>query len=97
LDIGDPASAISLATQALDAVEQIQGSEFGSAIRARCYEALAGAGSPQASYARERAAAHIKAVSDTIHDPRLRALFLHRPMIANVMNGGGRGARGTTA
>jgi serine/threonine protein kinase/tetratricopeptide (TPR) repeat protein len=97
LDIGDPDSAIALATQALETVETIQGSEFGTAIRARCYEALAGAGSPHATYARERAAAHIQTVADAIHDARLRTLFLNRPMIANVMSGGGRGARGTTA
>jgi eukaryotic-like serine/threonine-protein kinase len=97
LDIGDPDSAIALATQALETVETIQGSEFGTAIRARCYEALAGAGSPHATYARERAAAHIQTVADAIHDARLRTLFLNRPMIANVMSGGGRGVRGTTA
>jgi serine/threonine protein kinase/predicted ATPase len=97
LDIGEPESAIALATQALETVETIQGSEFGTAIRARCYEALAGAGSPHATYARERAAAHIQSVADAIHDARLRALFLNRPMIANVMTSGGRGARGTTA
>jgi eukaryotic-like serine/threonine-protein kinase len=97
LDIGDPESAIALATQALETVETIQGSEFGTAIRARCYEALAGAGSPHAAYARERAAAHIQTVVDAIHDSRLRTLFLNRPMIANVMSGGGRGLRGTTA
>jgi tetratricopeptide (TPR) repeat protein len=97
LDIGDPDSAIALALQALQAVETIQGSEFGTAIRARCYEALAGAGSPHATYARERASVHIQAVADAIHDPRLRGLFLNRPMIANVMSGGGRGLRGTTA
>jgi hypothetical protein len=36
-------------------------------------------------------------VVNAIHDARLRGLFLNRPMIANVMTGGGRGARGTTA
>jgi serine/threonine protein kinase/tetratricopeptide (TPR) repeat protein len=97
LDIGDPDSAIALATHALETVEAIQGSEFGTAIRARCYEALAGAGSSHAPEARERAAAHIQRIAGAIHDPRLRALFLNRPMIANVMTDGGRGARGTTA
>ena len=59
--------------------------------------AMSGAGSPLASYAQERSIAHIHAVADAIRDPRLKALFLNRPMIANVLSGGGRGARGTTA
>jgi hypothetical protein len=98
LDMGEPQNAIVLATDALQGVETIQGSEFGTAIRARCYEALAGANSPHAEYARERAVAHITSVSDAIRDPRLKNLFLNRPMISNVMNGGGsRGVEGTTA
>ena len=47
--------------------------------------------------AQERAIAHINAVADSIRDPRLKSLFLNRPMIANVLSGGGRGVRGTTA
>ncbi|HEX9297384.1 MAG TPA: protein kinase [Polyangiaceae bacterium] len=97
LDMGEPDHAIRLATDGLHGVETIEGSEFGTAIRARCYEALAGAGSAHAAYAHQRAVAHIHRVSDSIRDPRLKALFLDRPMIANVLSGGGRGARGTTA
>ena len=97
LDVGEPDIAIALATEALQGVETIEGSEFGTAIRARCYEALAGAGSPLAAYSQERAIVHIQAVAGAIRDPRLKALFLNRPMIANVLTGGGRGARGTTA
>ena len=96
LDMGEPTSAVSLATEALQGVETIQGSEWGTAIRARCYEALAGAGSPLTQYARERAVAHIHAISDTIRDPRLQTLFLSRPMIVNVLRGGGGGAHETT-
>ena len=96
LDVGEPESAVALATEALQEVETIEGSEFGTAIRARCYEALAGAGSPLAGYAQDRSIAHIHAVAGAIRDPRLKALFLNRPMIANVLTGG-RGARGTTA
>jgi serine/threonine protein kinase/tetratricopeptide (TPR) repeat protein len=97
LDMGEPENAVTLATEALNGVEKIEGSEFGTAIRARCYEALAGAGSPMAAYSQERAIAHIQAVASAIRDPRLKSLFLNRPMIANVLSGGGRGARGTTA
>jgi tetratricopeptide (TPR) repeat protein len=98
LDMGEPDNAVVLATQALQGVETIQGSEFGTAIRARCYEALAGAHSAHAEYARERAVAHITQVSSAIRDPRLKNLFLGRPMIANVLSGGGRrGVSGTTA
>jgi len=97
LDVGEPEIAVALATEALRGVETIEGSEFGTAIRARCYEALAGAGSPLASYARERAIAHIDTVAGAIRDARLKALFLNRPMVANVLSGGGHGARGTTA
>ena len=98
LDMGEPDNAIVLATDALQGVETIQGSEFGTAIRARCYEALAGAGSPHADYARERAIAHITSVSDAIRDPRLKNLFLNRPMVSNVLNGGGsRGVKGSSA
>ena len=95
--MGEPENAVTLATEALNGVEKIEGSEFGTAIRARCYEALAGAGAPMAAYSQERAIAHIQAVASAIRDPRLKSLFLNRPMIANVLSGGGRGARGTTA
>jgi len=97
LDTGEPENAVALATEALHGVETIEGSEFGTAIRARCYEALAGSGSPLADYAQERAVAHIKSVAGAIRDPRLKSLFLNRPMISNVLSGGGRGADGTTA
>ena len=97
LDVGEPESAVTLATEALHGVETIEGSEFGTAIRARCYEAFAGAGSPMAGYSQERAIAHIQSVAAAIRDPRLKSLFLNRPMISNVLSGGGRGARGTTA
>ena len=47
-----------------EGVETIQGSEFGTAIRSQCYEALSRAGSPHAAYAHERALAHVKSVSE---------------------------------
>jgi len=97
LDMGEPERAIALATQALDGVETLQGSEFGVAIRARCYEALAGAGSPYAAHAHERALVHVHAVAKAIHDPRLRGLFFARSLVANVLHGGGSGEQGSTA
>jgi serine/threonine protein kinase/tetratricopeptide (TPR) repeat protein len=96
VDADSPAKAADLAAMAFEGVETIQGSEFGTAIRSRCFEALRGAGSPLAGYAQERARIHIESVAAAIRDPRLKALFLARPLVANVLSPGA-GARGSSA
>ncbi len=91
----EPQVAAELASSALEQIESLQGSEFGTAVRISCYEALAAVGSPLAEGARELTVAHIQRVSGNIRDPRLRGLFLARPSVANVLPGGRRSGSGS--
>jgi eukaryotic-like serine/threonine-protein kinase len=94
----DPALAVRLAESALEQVERLQGSEFGTAIRISCYEALHAAGAASAPDARQRTIRHIDLVAGHIRDARLRSLFLGRTSVANVLAGTSTaGAFGTTA
>jgi len=85
VDAGEKPMGIHLAMNALNAIESIQGTEYGIEIRALSYEALTAAGSPHATAAREKAAAHIRSVAGAIRDPRLRSLFLSRPIVTSVL------------
>jgi tetratricopeptide (TPR) repeat protein len=82
---GEQQMGVLLAMNALGAVDSIQSSEYGCAIRAYCYEALLAADSPHAARARDKAAAHIRSVANAIRDPRLKNLFLMRSMVVNVL------------
>jgi serine/threonine protein kinase/tetratricopeptide (TPR) repeat protein len=87
LEMGDPAAAAELARAALDGVEQMQGSEFGTAIRSICSDTLVRAGAPDAVRAHQRAAAHIDSVAGAIRDARLKSLFLSHPAVVRVLQG----------
>jgi serine/threonine protein kinase/tetratricopeptide (TPR) repeat protein len=84
LEMGDAPAAAALAKAALDGVETMQGSEFGTAIRSICSDTLARAGSPDAAHAHDRAVAHVRAVSEAIRDSRLKALFLSHPAVVRA-------------
>jgi tetratricopeptide (TPR) repeat protein len=86
VDAGEVHSATLLATTALGAVENLQGSEYGLEIRVLCADALKRAGSPQAPMARQRAVDHAIALMNTIRDTRLRRTFLARPTIAGLFD-----------
>ena len=86
VDAGEMHAATLLATTALGAVETLQGCEYGFDIRVLCADALKRAGSPQAPEARQRALDHAVALVGTIRDPRLRKLFLSRPMVAGLFD-----------
>jgi len=75
-----------LATTALGAVETIQGCEYGLEIRVLCADALKRAGSPQAPLAFQRAVDHAHDLMKGIRDPRLRKLFVKRPIVAALFD-----------
>jgi len=85
LEMGELEAAAALAKDALDGVETMQGSEFGTAIRVAVYDTLARAGSPHARYAHERALAHVRTISGAIRDARLKSLFLGHPGVVRVL------------
>ncbi len=75
-----------LATTALGAVETIQGCEYGLEIRVLCADALKRSGSPQAPLAFQRAVDHAHDLMKGIRDPRLRKLFVKRPIVAGLFD-----------
>ncbi|HEY3237486.1 MAG TPA: protein kinase [Polyangiaceae bacterium] len=83
--IGEQHTGILLATTAMGAVDTLQGSEYGLAIRALCCEALRKANSPQLEQMRERAAGYVTSLMSGIRDPELKALFLQRPYVADLL------------
>ncbi len=86
VDQGEMHAATLLATTALGAVETLQGCEYGLEIRVLGADALKRSGSPQAPQARQRAVDYAVALMNTIRDPRLKALFPHRPAIASLLD-----------
>jgi tetratricopeptide (TPR) repeat protein/tRNA A-37 threonylcarbamoyl transferase component Bud32 len=82
VDIGEQHTGILLATTAMGAMETIQGSEYGLETRALCCEALATAGSPQATELRYRAGRYAHQLSSLIRDSELRQSFGARPLVA---------------
>jgi len=86
VDAGEMHAATLLATTALGAVETLQGCEYGFEIRVLCADALKRAASPQAPEAHQRAVDHAVAVVGSIRDPRLRKLFLARPMVSGLFD-----------
>ncbi|WP_394833970.1 protein kinase [Pendulispora rubella] len=86
VDAGEMHTATLLATTALGAVETLQGCEYGFDIRVLCADALKRAGSPQAPEAHQRAVDRAVAVVGSIRDPRLRTLFLQRPMVSGLFD-----------
>ena len=82
VDTGEMHTATLLATTALGAVETLQGCEYGLDIRVLCADALKRAGSPQAPQAHQRAVDYATALASSIRDPRIRALFSKRAIVA---------------
>jgi predicted ATPase len=85
VDIGEQHTGILLATTAMGAIETLQGSEYGLHTRVLCCDALAKAGSPQAEEMRRRAAAYVRRLFNTIRDPELRALFVRRRLVLDLL------------
>ncbi|HEY1957970.1 MAG TPA: protein kinase [Polyangiaceae bacterium] len=85
-DAGEMHAGTLLATTALGAVETIQGCEYGLEIRVLCADALKRAGSPQAALAYQRAVDHAHTLMNGIRDPRLRKLFVKRPLVAGLFD-----------
>ena len=84
VDAGEMHTGTLLATTALGAVETLQGCEYGLDVRVLCADALKRAGSPQAPLAHQRAVDHAHELLGSIRDPRLRRLFMARPMVAGL-------------
>jgi hypothetical protein len=84
VDIGEHHTGILLATTAVGAIESIQGSEYGLQTRALCVEAMEKSGSPQAAAMRERGAAYVTKVMESIRDQELGKLFVRRPIVARL-------------
>jgi len=86
VETGDTHTGVLLASTALGAVETLP-SEYGTEVRALACEALSRADAPGARSARARTAEHFKMTASRIQDPRLRALFLQRPIIRATLDG----------
>ena len=86
VDAGEIHAATLLATTALGAVEALQGCEYGLETRVLAADALKRAGSPQAPLARQRAVDYATALMSTIRDPRMRRLFVQRPLVAGLFD-----------
>ncbi len=86
VDVGEMHAGTLLATTALGVVETLQGCEYGLDIRVLCADALKRAGSPQAPLAAQRATDFAEALHGSIRDPRLRKLFVQRPIVASLVD-----------
>ena len=84
VEMGENHTGILLATTAMGAIETLQGSEYGIATRALCCEALAKAGSLQASEILDRARAYVNRLVLHIRDPGFRELFLKRRVVMEI-------------
>lgn len=93
--MGEIEEGTRLALTALETALSMEGTEFGIEVRALCAEALRGASSREARRAQAQAAAHVLRVAETIRNPRLRRLFLARPLVSTLLSqaspGGERG------
>jgi serine/threonine protein kinase/predicted ATPase len=85
VDMGEQHTGILLATTAMGAIETLQGSEYGLQTRALCCEALKTAGSPQAEEMRTRASDYVRRLLSYIRDPILKAFFLKRRVVRNIL------------
>lgn len=85
VDLGELHSGVLLARTALGAVEGTSASEYGVETRALVCEALRKGAPESASDAIVRAGAHARKVASYVRDPRLRALFLHRPVVDRLI------------
>jgi tetratricopeptide (TPR) repeat protein len=84
-DAGELQAASIAATMALEAVESMQGCEYGLEIRLLCAGALERAGAPLAGDARHRASTYAQELGASVNDPRLRRLFGQRPANAAAL------------
>ncbi|MCU0653913.1 MAG: protein kinase [Polyangiaceae bacterium] len=84
VEAGDLHTGILLASTALGAVSSIP-SEYGIEIRVFACEALARAQAPLAQEARRGVVQHLHETAERIRDPRLRSLFLQRPLLRPLL------------
>ncbi len=93
VDLGEGQVGVSLATSALAAVEEMEGSEYGIEIRSLCCEAVIKArGSDQSAAGANfntdicrRALSEVDKVAGYIRDPKLRDRFMQRPPVRAVV------------
>ena len=96
IDIGDNQVGVLLATNALGAVEAMEGSEYGVEVRAACVDALlrAHANSETASTripattedVCRRAVAHVDKLTGYISTPELQESFRQRPPVKSILD-----------
>jgi len=60
-------------------------SEYGIEVRALCCDALRRGAPDAARDACSRSVAHVQKVAGYVRDPRLRALFLARPVVDRIL------------
>lgn len=83
VEVGEPHTGVLLASTVLGAVDAIP-SEYGLEIRSLAWEALSKANSPSSQGMQARVVHHIHTTAAQIHDPRLRELFLQRPIFQHL-------------
>jgi hypothetical protein len=83
--LGSPHEAYHLVTMALGPVEAVQGCEYGLAIRAICTRILTELRSPQAAATLQRSLQFTRSIAQRIRSPRLRACFLRREVVQNLL------------
>jgi tetratricopeptide (TPR) repeat protein len=85
VDAGEVHTGVLLARTALGAIEATVGSEYGIETRAACCEALRKGAPESARDASMRAAAHVRRIAGYVRDPRLKGLFMQRPLVDRIL------------
>ncbi|MEJ7731722.1 MAG: protein kinase [Polyangiaceae bacterium] len=85
VDSGEVHTGVLLARTALGAIEATVGSEYGIETRAACCEALRKGAPGSARDASMRAAAHVRRIAGYVRDPRLKGLFMQRPLVDRIL------------
>jgi serine/threonine protein kinase/tetratricopeptide (TPR) repeat protein len=93
VDAGDTQTGVLLATNALGAVEAMEGSEYGIEVRSLCCEAAIAAQAQVRTVASpsltadvcRRALDQVDRIAGYIRDPRLRDLFFQRPAVKGIV------------
>ncbi|UQA55925.1 serine/threonine-protein kinase PknK [Polyangium aurulentum] len=86
VDAGEQHTGVLLARTALGAIEATSSSEYGIEVRALCCDALRKGMSTSGRDALLRTSSHVRRVADHIRDPRLRSLFLRRPVVERILS-----------
>lgn len=85
VDAQEHHTGVLLARTALGAIESTS-CEYGIEVRSLCTDALRRASPLGLRDALFRASAHVRAVAANVRDPRLRELFLRRPVVARILS-----------